>query len=148
MGKRHRILIIDDNQFILTVLKEFFELKYKVLTAHDGVAGLQILEKLKNGIDLVITDLIMPRLGGIELISVLKKKYPTVSIIAMTGCCDEIDGASFGIHVDRFIEKPFDLNVLNKSVSELLTNKPTSYVPCGSFEFKRDTVVSAGDTLK
>ena len=84
MGKQHRILIIEDNKEIIEALKAFFEPRYEVLTARNGYDGLQLFEQYENMIDVVITDLIMPELSGDGVISILKKKYPGIPIIAIT----------------------------------------------------------------
>ena len=66
MRQTHRILIIDDSKEIVTALKAFLERKYEVITAYDGIEGLLALEQNKNSIDLVISDLLMPELDGLD----------------------------------------------------------------------------------
>jgi len=128
MGKRHRILIIDDSKEIVAALKEFFERKYETLTAYDGFAGLQIVEEYENGIDLVITDLLMPELSGVGVISILKKKYPGIPIIAITAWKGDIEGTGKKIEADQILEKPFQIPELEKSVLKLLANRgPSSF---------------------
>ena len=77
-GKRLWLTCIDDSEEIVAALKSFLESKHKVLTACNGFDGLQIFEQYENSIDLVITDLMMPELSGIGVISILKKKYPVI----------------------------------------------------------------------
>ena len=126
MGKPHRILIIDDSKAIVEALKSFFERKYETLTAHNGFDGLQTFEQYENGIDLVITDLLMPELSGFGLISILKKKYPGVPIIAITGWRGNVEASETKLCADQVFEKPFQLSELDKSVSKLLTNRGAS----------------------
>ena len=85
MGKRRRILIIDDNEHIVAALKVFLDRKYEIFTACNGAEGLAEMDRSEDGMDLVITDLVMPELSGVELISTVKKRYPKTPIIAMTG---------------------------------------------------------------
>jgi YesN/AraC family two-component response regulator len=73
MSKKHRILIIDDNRTIVNALKLFLSERYEITTADNGLEGLKAIEQIENGIDLVITDLVMPELSGVVLISVIKK---------------------------------------------------------------------------
>jgi DNA-binding response OmpR family regulator len=129
MGKRHRILIIDDSKAIVEALKSFFELKYETLTAHNGFDGLQTFEQYENGIDLVITDLLMPKLSGFGLISILKKKCPWVPIIAITGWRGNVEASGTKLNADQIFEKPFQLSELDKSVSKLLTSRGVSSPP-------------------
>ena len=123
MGKRHRILIIDDNKEIVTALKAYLERGYEILTAHDGFEGLQAFEDYENRIDLVITDLMMPDLSGVGVISILRKKYPGVPIIAITAWKGDVESTGKKIDADLVFEKPFQVSDLEKSVLKLLTNR-------------------------
>ena len=78
------ILIIDDEPQIRSLLKIMLEREgFDIIVASDGKEGMELFEK--NPVDLVITDLIMPEKEGIEIIRALKKGYPDVPIIAMSG---------------------------------------------------------------
>ena len=79
-----QILIIDDDLQIRTLLKKIFEKEgFQVIEAQDGNEGIrQFREK---GADLVITDLVMPEKEGIETIIELKREFPDVKIIAISG---------------------------------------------------------------
>ena len=123
MGKRHRVLIIDDNKEIVRSLKAIFEQKYDVLTAYNGFDGIKVFEEYENSIDLVISDLVMPELTGAGVISYLKKKYPGVPIIAITGWVDDIQVTGSKVNADQFLTKPFDICDLEQSVAELLSDR-------------------------
>jgi DNA-binding response OmpR family regulator len=126
MEQKHRILIIDDSKEIVAGLKSFFEQKYETFTAKDGFEGLQALEEHENRIDLVITDLLMPELSGVGVISILRKKYPGIPIIAITGWRGDIEATGQKLDADQVFEKPFEISELDKSVSKLLTSKGAS----------------------
>jgi len=129
MGKRHRILIIDDSKEIVAGLRSFFEKKYETLTAQNGFDGLQALEQYEDSIDLVITDLMMPELSGVGVISILKKKYPMIPIIAITGWRGDLEAAGSKIDANQVFEKPFEISELDISVSKLLTSRDNSSPP-------------------
>jgi YesN/AraC family two-component response regulator len=79
-----RILIIDDEPQIRSMLKLMLERDgYEVAEAPDGIEGIRIYRQ--NPADLIITDLIMPNKDGIGMIIDLKKEFPNVKIIAMSG---------------------------------------------------------------
>jgi len=79
-----RILIIDDEPQIRSMLKLMLERGgYEVVEAPDGVEGIKVYRQ--NPADLIITDLIMPNKDGIGMIIDLKKEFPDVKIIAMSG---------------------------------------------------------------
>lgn len=127
-GQKHRILIIDGSKEIVAALKAFLEEKYEILTAHNGFDGLQAFEQYENKIDLVITGLVMPGLSGVGVTSILKKKYPGIPIIAITGWRRDIEAAGNKLYADQVLEKPFEIFELDKSVSNLLTNRgPSSF---------------------
>jgi DNA-binding response OmpR family regulator len=129
MGQKPRILIIDDSREIVAALKVFFERKYEILTAHNGFDGLQAFEDAQNSIDLVITDLVMPEFSGVGVINILRKKYPGIPIVAMTGWKGDIESRGANIDADQLFEKPFEISDLDKSISELLTNRCHSPFP-------------------
>lgn len=79
-----RILIIDDDEMIRELLRQILEKEgYEIIEASDGSKASLILSEKPT--DLVITDIIMPDKEGIETIRELKKDYPNVKIIAMSG---------------------------------------------------------------
>jgi len=79
-----RILIIDDEPQIRLMLKKMLEREgFDIIVASDGKEGMKLFEK--DPVDLVITDIIMPEKEGIEVILALRKGYPDVPIIAMSG---------------------------------------------------------------
>jgi DNA-binding NtrC family response regulator len=121
MSRKHRILIIDDNRSIVDALKLFLSQKYEIATANNGVEGLEAIEQIENGIDLVITDLVMPELSGVVLISIVKKKYPKTPVIAMTGWGDHPAALAREANADRLLLKPFELDCLEGYVTELLS---------------------------
>ena len=79
-----RILVVDDEEGIRTLLRNILVREgHHVTTAADGVEALQVVDT--QPVDLVITDLIMPEKEGVETISELRKRFPAVKIIAMSG---------------------------------------------------------------
>lgn len=82
--ERPRILVVDDEKFIRDILADFLGLEgYVVRTAQDGMAALNELHKARY--DLVISDLKMPRMGGIELLEEVPKVSPSTLTVIMTG---------------------------------------------------------------
>lgn len=79
-----KILVMDDEPFILLMIKKMLEKEgHEVDLALNGNDGLELFEKFKP--DLVITDIIMPQKEGLEIILELRKKYPDLKIIAISG---------------------------------------------------------------
>ena len=125
MGKKHQILIIDDNEEIVRSLKAILGQKYDVLTAFNGFDGLIVFKENEHTIDLVISDLVMPELSGVGVINFLKKKHPEVPIIAITGWVDDLEVTGSKVNADQFLKKPFDILDLDQSVADLLAERDT-----------------------
>ena len=117
------ILIIDDDNQFRTMLRKMIERNgHEVVEASDGKEGIKRYRK--NPTDLIITDLIMPEKDGIETIQELKKDFPDIKIIAISG------GGRLGpqdyLHIakmlgaKRTLTKPIELPELLKAIDELL----------------------------
>ncbi len=116
-----RLLIVDDNEDILSTFYEFFNsLGYEVKTAVDGFAALKVLRDKPNFFDCLITDLVMPNISGVGLIAIVKKEYPDLKIIAMTGYGDQPGALASEAEADFVLFKPIDLFKIEDKVSKLL----------------------------
>ena len=123
MEKQYRVLVIDDSEETVAGLQHFFSKKYKVCTALDGMQGLKLFEGEKEGFDLVITDLVMPYISGVGVISIIKKKYPGTPVIAITGWGEHPGALATEAQADIVLEKPIELPELEKLVDDLLAKK-------------------------
>jgi DNA-binding NtrC family response regulator len=113
----------NDSAETVAGLQNFLSNKYEVLTAANGLDGLKQIEEHESTIDLVITDLVMPDISGVGVISIVKKKYPAVPVIAITGWGEHPEALATEAAADLVLEKPFELTELDKSVSDLLAKK-------------------------
>jgi DNA-binding NtrC family response regulator len=123
MADKPKILVIDDSKETVAGLQSFFTSKYQVLTAENGLDGLKHFEQDDNGIDLVITDLVMPDISGVGVISIVKKKYPGIPVIAITGWGEHPEALATEADADLVLEKPFELTELDKHVTDMLSAK-------------------------
>ena len=123
MEKKYRLLVIDDSAETVAGLEHFFSKNYKVFTAADGMEGLKLFETEEEGFDLVITDLVMPFISGVGVISIIKKKYPGTPVIAITGWGEHPGALATEAQADIVLEKPIELPELDKLVTELLEKK-------------------------
>lgn len=121
MESSRRLLIIDDDQSILNLLDNFLSSNdYQVVCVTNSLDGLKQIETAKDRFDLIITDLVMPEISGIGLISILKKEHPQIPIIAITGKGQEPEKLSLEAKADAILQKPFELADLDKLVTSLL----------------------------
>jgi CheY-like chemotaxis protein len=118
-----KILVIDDEPFILLMIKKMLEKAgHEVDLAVNGIEGLQAFEKNKP--DLLITDLIMPEKEGLETIVELRKKYPDLKIIAISGggrisADGYLPGAKL-LGANMVFPKPLDQKEFLEAVATLL----------------------------
>ncbi len=118
------ILVVEDNKSLQILLRETLaKEKHTVMTADDGVDGLAIFQE--NVFDLVVTDIMMPRMDGIEFIQAIRKEKTNAGIIALSGGDNPATGSLLetarlmGAHVA--IKKPFKRQELLDAVAAALT---------------------------
>ena len=121
MKKPFKLLIIDDSEEILTALTNFFTQKnYEVTSAANGLDGLKYIEAKDASFDLIITDLVLPNISGVAIISIVKKKFPETPVIAITGWGEHPESLAKEAHADYVLEKPFKLPELEALAKKLL----------------------------
>ena len=133
MNDKYKILIVDDNKETVAGLKSFLDGRYNTVSAYDGLEGIQVFENDKEGIDLVITDLVMPSISGVTLIEIIKKKYPKIPIVAITGWGHHPKALASEAKADVVLDKPFEMDELNQALDKIFlkihskrgTPKPT-----------------------
>ncbi len=130
-----RILIVEDEPNMVAGLRDNFEFEgYDVITAPDGVAGLE--RALNEAPDLVILDVMMPRMSGLDVCKQLKTKRPSVPIIMLTARGQEVDkvvGLELG--ADDYVTKPFSIRELLARVKAVLRRSTTAPKDQENFSF-------------
>lgn len=120
--RRGTILVIEDDLDVLSmIIKHLEHLGYKVITATDGMEGLKKLES--GGYDLVITDIVMPYVSGVGVVTALKEKREDIPVIAITGYGKEPGAAALEKKADLVLDKPVRMSVLNDYINELLGSR-------------------------
>ena len=116
----HTILIIEDEQRVANLLKNGLEENgYQTMVAYDGAMGLRLFHA--HTFNLVISDIILPRLDGFELCKEIRKVNPNVPILMLTALGstdDKLDGFDAG--ADDYMVKPFDFRELYARIKVLL----------------------------
>lgn len=116
------ILVAEDNQLVRDLARTILEDRgYKVITAEDGEKALQILSTQDDKVDLLLTDVIMPRMNGKELYLLARVVNPDLKVIFMSGYTDNAISRHGVIEEGiNFIQKPFSLETLTDKVREVL----------------------------
>ncbi len=115
------ILVVEDEAGPRALMREILETNgYTVLTAGDGLEGLHVAEQHAGTIHLVITDLLMPRLGGQAMVERLLLAHPSLKVLYISGYADEKTRAALGLNAP-ILSKPFVPAVLLTKIQEQLT---------------------------
>lgn len=121
-GQGELILLVEDDTAIRTAVASTLQaLNYRVLLAANGRAGLEIFNMRRSEIALVISDLIMPEMGGAELVRALKQLVPAVKILMMTGYPQKGGTGSFStLDLVGWLQKPVSVFELAQAVKRAL----------------------------
>jgi DNA-binding response OmpR family regulator len=130
---KRTILLVEDDSNTLKALTAFLEQEYTVISAPDGVEAIFVYDQHENDISAVVTDWIMPRLNGDNLIAWLRAKHPSLPVILMSAheleriCASGFVPPSEGF---EYIQKPFNLTKLLKKMEQIIGGtKAEQYKP-------------------
>ena len=124
IDKVYTVLIVEDNSGLRNYLKQELKKQYKVIVAENGKIGYELaLQKLP---DLIITDVIMPVMDGLELCKNIKgnlktSHIPLLMLSAKAMVKDKLEGIDSG--ADIYLSKPFDLDILKSSLAQLISSR-------------------------
>lgn len=122
MGDLKKILIVDDEETLtFSLYQAFIKAPYdcEVVTASSGEDALEKLED--DHFSLVITDIAMPGIDGLELLSIIKSRAPETKVVIITAYgTDEREERAYKIGADKYIEKPFDISELRNLVFKMI----------------------------
>lgn len=122
--KEYTMLIVEDNEDLLILMKRLLGRRYNVLTAKNGQKALNIIEK--HELDIVITDVMMPVMDGMELTRKIKDSddYAQLPVIMLTArTANEDRKAGYETGADEYITKPFSLEELETRVDNIIKNR-------------------------
>jgi two-component system, cell cycle sensor histidine kinase and response regulator CckA len=118
------ILVVEDEDEVRSLACEFLQMSsYSVLTAKDGVEALEVSKRLGGSIQLLLTDVVMPKMHGTELAQKLKADFPSLRIVYMSGYLEQ-DTCSREILEKAFVlQKPFSRDTLIRQIGEAFEDK-------------------------
>jgi len=117
-----KILVVDDEEFLRSILVDLLvELGHSVIQASDGSEALKIYMEHKDEIDLVILDVIMPSMSGVEVLREIKKLNEDVKIILTSGFLPEKEMESLSATEKnvKYIPKPYRLGEIERAIKNL-----------------------------
>jgi nitrogen-specific signal transduction histidine kinase/ActR/RegA family two-component response regulator len=118
------ILVVEDEDEVRSLASEFLgSAGYSVLTAKDGMEALEVSERLGGSIQLLLTDIVMPKMRGTELAQRLKVAFPRLRVVYMSGYLDQETCSGGMIEKAIFLQKPFSRDSLVRRIGEAFEAK-------------------------
>lgn len=117
------ILVVDDQEVNRTVLREMFSDRYRVLDADNGRDALEIVEKERRRLAVILLDIIMPVMDGFEVMKTLRTNgdLKRIPVVLITGDrSDEAESKGYDLGITDFITKPFNPNIVKTRVSNTI----------------------------
>lgn len=131
MAVRHKLLILDDEQDILDLFRELLSRlpgEPEIHTANNGARALALLES--EPFHLLLADLKMPNIDGFQVLTVARKKYPTLKTVVISGLVDDqTRSRAYSLGIDLFLEKPKsnkEINLFVDCIEALLNREEVS----------------------
>jgi CheY-like chemotaxis protein len=106
------------------IVKHLEHFGYEAITATDGMEGLKQLQAAEY--DLVVTDIVMPYVSGVGVVTAVKEKRPDIPVIAITGYGKEPEAAAVEKKADLVLAKPVKMSILKEYIDKLLAPKHTT----------------------
>lgn len=115
-----RILIVDDNPNMSSLLSEMLEVfDYESIRAGDGIEAIEKVEQ--NDFRLVITDMRMPKMSGLDLLRLIKVKRPELPVVVISGyALDEEGNSILSSMADGFLNKPFKMSDIEQLLKDVV----------------------------
>ncbi|NIR79602.1 MAG: response regulator [Gemmatimonadetes bacterium] len=115
------ILLVEDEDTVRKVIERLLvKLGYGVVAASDAEEAIDLFDELDEVVDLVLTDVVMPGLTGVEMARVLKRRRPDVKFLFTSGYTSKELGGSPQAPPEPFLPKPFSMEELSRSLREAL----------------------------
>jgi len=131
---RETVLLVEDEADVRALTCEFLKAAgYQVLTAADGEEGLETGQRFGDDIDILVTDVVMPRLRGPELAKRLRRLLPDLKVVYMSGYTEEF---SEMLHDAYFLQKPFSRDALLRQMQDALKGKPAEQADRPAFSLR------------
>ena len=136
-GGQGTVLLVEDEADVRTLTCEFLKAAgYQVLTAVDGKEGLDIGHKFAEQIDVLVTDVVMPRMRGPELAKRLKRLLPDLKVVYMSGYTEELSEGQSILEGASFLQKPFSRDALLRQIHDTLKGRPADQVDRPAFSLR------------
>jgi CheY-like chemotaxis protein len=115
------ILLVEDDDAVRVPAAEFLMMEgFKVLQARAGSEALNVVQQSRSSLDILVTDILMPKMNGHEVAAALREQHPDLKVLYISGDPGKTAPSGAGIPVDAVLRKPFRLNSLRDKIHDLL----------------------------
>ncbi|MBM3462279.1 MAG: response regulator [Armatimonadetes bacterium] len=115
---RFVILVVDDHAWIRKIIAQALADEYVILTAATGKEALRVLDRIK--VDMILSDLIMPEMGGLPMGYEVRRRFPDLPIVFISGHLDSGTFEQARALTPYYVTKPFGVEDLQNQVKDLL----------------------------
>lgn len=120
-SERKKIIVIDDEEIVRTILSDILiEIGYDVVAFSDGVEAVNFFKKRNDNIDLIICDMIMPRMNGKEVFYKIKELNNDTKFLLLSGYSNEELDEKFRRSINGFLSKPVSIEILEKTIDNVI----------------------------
>lgn len=115
------ILVVEDDDAVRVPAAEFLMMEgFKVLQARAGGEALNVVQQSRSSLDILVTDILMPKMDGIEVAAALREQHPDLKVLYISGDPGRTTPSGAKIPGDAVLRKPFRLNILRDKIHDLL----------------------------
>ena len=123
-GGSETVLVVEDEDEVRALASEFLSSAgYSVLTAKDGLEALEISERLGGAIQLLLTDVVMPKMRGTELAQEMKARFPRLRVVYMSGYLEQDPCCAAILEKAIVLQKPFSRDSLVREIGDAFEGK-------------------------
>lgn len=120
MSEKTKIIYVDDEEINVMLFQINFSVNHEVYTGNSGYQGLELIEQHPD-VKVIISDMNMPEMNGIEFIKKAKEKYPDKKFYILTGfeTTVEIENSLKSGLIQKYFRKPFDMHEIENTINEI-----------------------------
>jgi two-component system cell cycle sensor histidine kinase/response regulator CckA len=119
------VLLVEDQEEVRELTSDFLtSAGYRVIAARDGDEALEIAQRLRQKIHLLLTDVVMPKMSGPELVKQIKRLLPDLKVVYMSGYIEQKEDYRELLEKGFYLQKPFSREMLLRQLSAASANKP------------------------
>ncbi|MBC8246244.1 MAG: response regulator [Deltaproteobacteria bacterium] len=133
MIRAKRVLLVENDAGLLRAFNAFLTLKgYHVTVAANGLSAIKRLKEQKGCFSLMITEMIIPDISGSGIISIVKKKYPRIAVIALTEKIDVLEQMAKEFRADVILKKPIKPVEFGEVIDRMFGCRPAKPYDCNN----------------